>query len=385
MVWICRCSRVSIQDVRLVNAPWFTVFLVGCEDVQVRGATLVNPSTTWNGDGLGMDGSRNVTVSDCIIRTGDDCITIKSGETVHPAHCFADGVEVPDCENIVVSNCILSSPCQAIRIGTGAGGRIRHCRFTHIVVTDSNNAILVHPRYGEGSVCISDLHFTDFTLDCTVPFRIVDNPFLREESLESLSSSLASEPSEVLVSDVSLTGLRIRSTRKGELIGRPDAPIRRLLVRDVEWLMVRDPTLDEILARGAFSIPQTIAGQHCAFLAMWLEDSRFEDIRLSWEQPPAEAVTAIDIRHSRDIDLIDLTVEPPGGPQGAALRLVDCSSARIYACRARAGTVTFLAVEESPTNAAIVCHGNDLSRASLPVVSDVQIVDSCNIGLPRRR
>ncbi|MDF2651031.1 MAG: glycoside hydrolase family 28, partial [Paenibacillus sp.] len=122
MVFFCRCRRVAVHDIALRDSPYWTLFVHGCEDVQIRGLTITNPPGTRNGDGIDIDCSRYVRVSDCLIRTGDDCITVRGNK--RPLGDYAQ-----PCEHIIVTNCVLSSPCNAIRVGVG-NGEVRDCLFS---------------------------------------------------------------------------------------------------------------------------------------------------------------------------------------------------------------------------------------------------------------
>ena len=113
MLFLRRCRNVTITDVELTNSPYWNCFLYGCEEVRIHGVRIVNPMATPNGDGLDLDSCRRVTVSDCIIETGDDCIAIRAS---------ADhGIAEPVCENITITNCVLTTVCNAVRIGVGTG------------------------------------------------------------------------------------------------------------------------------------------------------------------------------------------------------------------------------------------------------------------------
>ncbi len=166
MLFFCRCRDVALRDVTLRNAPFWTCFLLGCRDVRIRGMLVENPPQTLNGDGFDIDCCRNVTVSDCIVRTGDDCITVR-GNTA-PL-----GEDLP-CENVVVSNCILQSPCNAIRVGVGDGA-VRDCLFSNIVVAESRTGISIISRWGDYGVTgarIERIRFANLRLDTVVPLHV---------------------------------------------------------------------------------------------------------------------------------------------------------------------------------------------------------------------
>ena len=94
------CTNVLIEGITLRFGAYWTVNPVYCENVIVRDVTVVTIGEygkTGNGDGINLSSCKNVLVENCLLNTGDDCITIKSGRGI-------DGYKrgIPS-ENIVVS------------------------------------------------------------------------------------------------------------------------------------------------------------------------------------------------------------------------------------------------------------------------------------------
>ncbi|MBQ8658517.1 MAG: hypothetical protein IJ506_05220 [Clostridia bacterium] len=139
MICFIECENVRVENVTMINCPCWTCFLYGCEYVQVRGVKVFNEQWASNTDGLDIDCCRYVTVSDCIIATGDDCIAIR---------CSSKRLKkYRPCEYITVTNCVFASQACGIRFGVGQG-EIRHVRVSNITVEHSGWAFLVQTRYG---------------------------------------------------------------------------------------------------------------------------------------------------------------------------------------------------------------------------------------------
>ncbi|MBN2452595.1 MAG: hypothetical protein JXR77_19585 [Lentisphaeria bacterium] len=140
MVFFFSCRRVSVIDVQLLNAPDWPLFCLGCDDISIRGLTIVNPPQTANGDGIDIDCCRDVTISDCRIVWGDDCIILRGSPRLLAGP--------RPCESVTVSNCVLSTPCNTIRVSVG-DGEVRNCVLSNIVVSDTRTAIsMVCPYAG---------------------------------------------------------------------------------------------------------------------------------------------------------------------------------------------------------------------------------------------
>ena len=64
MVWFVESRNIAIRDIELSDAPYWSCFVYGCEDVVVERANIhtVRKPHTYNGDGLDIDSSRRVRV-----------------------------------------------------------------------------------------------------------------------------------------------------------------------------------------------------------------------------------------------------------------------------------------------------------------------------------
>lgn len=167
MIYFCECSGVRIRDVQLYNAPYWTCFCHGCEDVQIRGLRILNDQRGWNTDGIDIDCCRRVTISDCIIDSGDDCITLRGWD---------EPLKRPvPCENITVTNCVLHTNCNGFRIGVGAGV-IRNVAVSNIVFHNCQTAVALNSNYGTdpaAGVQIEDVIFSDLQIDAEKPFAVM--------------------------------------------------------------------------------------------------------------------------------------------------------------------------------------------------------------------
>ena len=160
MVWFVESRNIAIRDIELADAPYWSCFIYGCEDVVVERANIhtVRQPHTYNGDGLDIDSSRRVRVTNCNISTADDSITLR-----------ADGKRLKrdgDCADVVVSNCTFSSDCNAIRVGVG-NGHIRDCSFHDIKIVNTRYAVNAVGAWSrpEHGVDISRILFENMEID----------------------------------------------------------------------------------------------------------------------------------------------------------------------------------------------------------------------------
>ena len=162
MLYFVESSNLRVQDLSLVDSPYWTCFFHGCTGVAVRGLDIHNrrrPVHTHNGDGIDVDCCQFVTISDCRISTADDSITLRaSGRRLKKPQ---------DCAYVTVANCVLSSSCNAVRIGVGEGV-VHDATFANIVVRDASGAVNVVSSWSPSSrgVDVRGIRFCGMQIDC---------------------------------------------------------------------------------------------------------------------------------------------------------------------------------------------------------------------------
>ena len=143
MVWFVDSSDIRITDLELADSPYWSCFILNCDRVWIRGCYVHTERRryhTFNGDGIDIDRSRWVTISDCRIDTADDCITLRASATKRLA-------DPRDCAYVTVSDCNLSTSCNAIRPGVGEG-RIHDAVFSNLTISDTRTAFNFVSSYG---------------------------------------------------------------------------------------------------------------------------------------------------------------------------------------------------------------------------------------------
>jgi hypothetical protein len=362
MIFLCRCKNVTVRDVRLFNSPYWTLFLLGCDDVQIRGLRIENPSATANGDGIDMDCCRNVTISDCIVRSGDDCITLR-------ANSRALGENAQPCENVVVSNCVLSTPCNAIRVGVG-DGKIRNCLFNNIVIPEASRGISVVSLYhktenSQHGTSIENVHFSDFLMDADVPITMG-------------MGEGAEKPAAMR--DISFNRFRVTAWAAAQVVGNAEVPVQRVHFCDCDWT-VRGGT-ENLLFQTEFPPSLSHHGYRgrngeaalpCAIYGADIESITFENLRLRWEEISAVWRESIFLERARDVEVLRSTLRQPQEESGAAIRCICCEEITLDGCRAARGTATFLQVENSAPNASITDSNNDWRHAAQPLETDIPV------------
>jgi len=181
MLYFCESTNIMIRDVELFNSPYWTCFLHGCEDFVIDGVRIKNRMDTANGDGIDIDCSQRGMVSNCLIESGDDCITLRA----------ADNNQLKKkrpCEYITITNCVLKTErCQAVRVGVGSG-IIRHCTFSNLAIHETSVGLNFHSSYSLTSpgATIENIRFDNIVMDVRVPFTITLGHAIAETKIRNI-------------------------------------------------------------------------------------------------------------------------------------------------------------------------------------------------------
>jgi len=70
------CRDIRIGDITIVGSPEWSLALFGCREAEIRNVKIFGHRE--NSDGIDLVDTIGVRVSDCLIRTGDDAICLKS-------------------------------------------------------------------------------------------------------------------------------------------------------------------------------------------------------------------------------------------------------------------------------------------------------------------
>ena len=189
-VFFTGCKNVKVEDITMVNQPaGWSYWIHDCDFVSFDKVKIDAEVQYPNNDGIHVNSSRNVTISNCDISCGDDCIIVR-----------ANNVSLPEnkvCEKVTVTNCNLTSYTTAIRIGWINDGIIRNCTFSNIVMTDCSCGIDFCLPYrqnstdtGREATLIENMTFNNIIMDKTfsTPINIdVDkNPDVKMNSIRKL-------------------------------------------------------------------------------------------------------------------------------------------------------------------------------------------------------
>jgi polygalacturonase len=156
-VYFSNSKNILVEDIRIIGAPMFVVHLLYSENATVRNVMIeAYPGPHVNG--IVVDSSRFVHISDDYIDTGDDGIAIKSGKD-------ADGLRVNrPSSDVTITDCTVHHAHGAVVIGSETSGGVRNVTASNITAVDTENGIRIKSRRGRGGV-VEDLRFDNFTME----------------------------------------------------------------------------------------------------------------------------------------------------------------------------------------------------------------------------
>jgi polygalacturonase len=123
-----RCRNVLVEDIHIVDSPFWTVHPYLCRDVVIRRVDI--RAHGHNNDGIDPEMTQNVLIEDCVFDQGDDAVSVKSGRDQE-----AWRIGVP-AKNIVMRNCRMKNGHQLMAIGSELSGGVENvfvdnCHFDH--------------------------------------------------------------------------------------------------------------------------------------------------------------------------------------------------------------------------------------------------------------
>ncbi|NNM85613.1 MAG: hypothetical protein HKL96_07640 [Phycisphaerales bacterium] len=154
LVRLAHCRDVVVRDVTLTQSAAWGLVMFQCQEVLVQSVHIYNHANV-NNDGIDIDSSQGIHVTNCDINTEDDSVCLKTTTSVPTAY-------------ILVDHCRLSSDCAAMKLGSESRGPFSHITFAYDYVYNTKlGGIKIHSA--DGAV-VSDIHFDHIVM------RNVDMP-----------------------------------------------------------------------------------------------------------------------------------------------------------------------------------------------------------------
>jgi polygalacturonase len=159
-VLVQNASDISIQNITIKNAGFWTVQLLYSSYVTVNGIIIRNhedgkgPST----DGIDVDSSTWVLIEHCDIDCNDDDFCLKAGRDW-------DGLRVnKPTEYVVIRNCMARKGSGLLTLGSETSGGIHHVYANNLNGKGTSNGLLIKSATTRGGT-IEDIRFCNIQMD----------------------------------------------------------------------------------------------------------------------------------------------------------------------------------------------------------------------------
>ncbi|XP_023531169.1 exopolygalacturonase-like [Cucurbita pepo subsp. pepo] len=155
-------TNSKVHHVHSMNSKNNHFLLFGCSKMNITKIRISAPSDSPNTDGIKIGNSDNIDITNSIIGTGDDCISILSGSNdiyvsnvvCGPGHGISIGslgkYDKEDVSGITVRNCTFKDTTDGVRIktwATSANVNAYNIHYEDIFMNEVGNPIIIDQQY----------------------------------------------------------------------------------------------------------------------------------------------------------------------------------------------------------------------------------------------
>ncbi|XP_076896264.1 polygalacturonase-like [Bidens hawaiensis] len=156
------CKSLLLTNLTVQNAQKIHVSFDRCENVQVSKIQVNSPGDSPNTDGIHVTHTQNIRISNSVIKSGDDCISIVSGSknvlatgiTCGPGHGMSIGSlgsknSEAYVSDVMIDGAKLIETTNGVRIKTwqGGSGNASNITFQNIGMKNVANPIIINQYY----------------------------------------------------------------------------------------------------------------------------------------------------------------------------------------------------------------------------------------------
>jgi polygalacturonase len=314
-------KNVTVEGLHIVGSSMWTVHILYSQNVTLRDL-IIETFPGANTDGMDIDSSQDVRISDCYLDTGDDAICLKSGKD-------ADGLRANrPTANVAITNCTVHRGHGAVVLGSETSGGFHNIVASNIVCQGTQKGVRIKSTRGRGGV-IENVRFDHWTMDNVDEAINVTNYYTR--SPEEPVSERTPIFRNIAISNMTIN----HSPLMINIEGLPEMPVEGLHVSNI------------------------IASGKVGMRAYNTKAMELHNVQVNPEVGPAFL-----IRDSKDLELdhVSSRTPPAGSP---VVRLDRCPDTIVRASRAFEGTGTFLQTGSGELKK-VALEGNVLGAAGKP-------------------
>lgn len=350
LVWLGNCKNVRITGLSFLRSPSWSFAFYNCWRVVVDGVYIYTSlrEAVW-ADGIDIVSSRDITVANSTIETGDDCIAIVCG--------IAEwGPDYPT-ENITIANCRFSSASAAIKFTEADTRLVQHVLVNNCTIFNTNRGITLQLAT---SGTIRDVVFSNITMDLHrfdwfwAGDANAFNIEIHRLSEWNAEPPKPGEPGPGHIQDVVFHDMIVHCQGASHIEGHSENWLEGVTFANIKFFIAHDPKSPYDLATSAMVFKRA-------------RNLKLQNIEVHWEKPAYEKwESALQVE---DVDGLELNGFQGNAawPQKSipAVELDRVMNANVSNLVAPAGTNLFLKIAGAGTQD-VHLYGNDFHQARVP-------------------
>mgnify|MGYP001557185415 CR=1 FL=1 len=347
MLEFVECESLRIEDVRIENAPGWTLRPANCNNVTIRGIRIKNPVIGPNTDGIDLTGCTNVFISDCHIDTGDDAICLKSENPY--------GDEPRISRNITITNCVLTCCCNGLKFGTSTRGGYENITFSNCVI--ANDDVPLNARVISGiALEMVDGGWLEGVTISNIRMQRVRTPiFLRRGIRHAAADGTAGVLRGVMMENIHAIGAILTSS----VTGLPGFDVEDVTLSNIR-IDTHEGGQEEWVSREVPEVPKAYPEARMfgrlpsyGFYCRHVKGLRIRDLVLETKVPDARPTIVCDDVKDLDIDGLRAARITTAQP---VIKLIQTRGAWLRGCAAPENTDAFVRVEGEHTDNVLVTN-----------------------------
>ncbi|KAL2529887.1 Pectin lyase-like superfamily protein [Forsythia ovata] len=163
------CNNVLVRGLTSYNSQIMHISINRSTNVKIQNVNINAPSGSPNTDGIHVEYSMGVTITDSTIRTGDDCISLGQGSMnvwveqigCGPGHGISIGslgnsLNEGGVQNVTVTNSVFTKTQNGVRLKSWArpsSGYARNIVFRNLIMRNVGNPVIIDQKYCPNNRC----------------------------------------------------------------------------------------------------------------------------------------------------------------------------------------------------------------------------------------
>jgi exo-poly-alpha-galacturonosidase len=161
LIAIQQCKQIKITGLALHNQASWGLFVLYSSDVDISGLNITAEHNIPSSDGIDIDSSNKIHITQTFIDVNDDCISIKSGKD-------EDGLRVNrPSEDILIEQCHFAYGHGGVAMGSETSGGIRNVEIRNCLIDSQNWAPIRFKSQPSRGGVVENITYRNIKLDHT--------------------------------------------------------------------------------------------------------------------------------------------------------------------------------------------------------------------------